>query len=467
MVQEQSTPRVVALPLPAVEAEAASWAADLRELAAQLGQHFARAESRQRAIAYLQGLVSPIERKNGWQLAEQAGERHPDNFQHLLNRATWSPDVVRDDLRTYVVQHLGDPQAVLIVDETGFLKKGTKSAGVARQYTGTAGKIENCQIGVLLAYASAKGRTLLDRELYLPKEWTADGTRCREAGIPDHIGFQTKPQLARIMLERALEAGVPVQWVTGDEVYGHDGKLRLWLESRPQAYVLAVPANESVWQGFVQLRVKPLVDRFATTAWRRLSAGDGTKGPRWYDWALVPLNSPLGPGWQRWLLARRRLEMPTEVAYYVVFAPETTPLQEMVRAAGSRWSIEECIEAAKGEVGLDEYEVRVWLAWYRHMTLAMFAQAFLTVVRTQARLEARQPGGTLAPAGLLPSETMAAATQALLPLTVPEVRRLLWQFALKREPSALHVLAWSYWRRRHQAKARYHHYQRRLKSLAA
>jgi SRSO17 transposase len=183
----------VALPLPAVEAEAASWAANLRELAAQLGQHFARAESRQRAIAYLQGLLSPIERKNGWQLAEQAGERHPDNFQPLLNRATWSPDAVRDDLRTYVVQHLGDPHAVLIVDETGFLKKGTKSAGVARQYTGTAGKIENCQMGVLLAYASAQGRTLLDRELYLPKEWTADGTRCREAGIPDTIEFRTKP----------------------------------------------------------------------------------------------------------------------------------------------------------------------------------------------------------------------------------------------------------------------------------
>ena len=315
MVQEQSTPRVVALSLPAVEAEAASWAADLRELAAQLGQRVARAESRQRAIAYLHGWLRPIERKNGWHLAEQAGERHPDNFQHLLNRATWSPDAVRDDLRTSMVQHLGDPQAVLIVDETGFLKKGTKSAGVARQHTGTAGKIENCQIGVLVAYASAKGRTLRDRELYLPKEWTADGTRCQEAGIPDHIGFQTKPQLARVMRERALEAGVPAQWVTGDAVYGHDGKLRLGLESRPQAYVLAVPANESVWQGFVQLRVKPLVDRFATAAWRRLSAGDGTKGPRWDDWALVPRNSPPCPGWQRWLLARRSLEMPTEVAY--------------------------------------------------------------------------------------------------------------------------------------------------------
>src|SRR5262249_9152027 len=275
MVQDQSIPGVVALPLPVVEAEVASWAADLPEVAAHIGPRFARAESRQRAIAYLQGLLSPIERKNGWQLAEQAGERNPDNFQHLLNRATWSPDAVRDDLRAYVVQHLGDPQAILIVDETGFLKKGTKSAGVARQYTGTVGKIENCQIGVLLAYASAKGRAFLDRELYLPKEWTADGTRCREAGIPDNVGFRTKPQLAGVMLERTVEAGVPAQWVTGDEVYGHDCKLRLWLESRPQAYVLAMPANESVWQGFGQPQVKSLVDRLAIGAWHRLSAGDG------------------------------------------------------------------------------------------------------------------------------------------------------------------------------------------------
>jgi SRSO17 transposase len=202
MVQDQSAPRVVALPLAVVEAEVASWATDLPEVAAHIGPRFARAESRQRARAYRRGLLSPIERNNGWQLADQAGERHPDNFQPLLNRATWSPDAVRDDLRASVVQHRGDPQGILIVDESGLLRKGTKSAAVARQYAGTAGKIENCQSGVLLAYASAKGRTLLDRELYLPKAWTADGTRCREAGIPDNIGFQSKPQLARALLER-------------------------------------------------------------------------------------------------------------------------------------------------------------------------------------------------------------------------------------------------------------------------
>jgi SRSO17 transposase len=393
MIQSKRIPRVEEPSLPMVQAEVTRWVSQLTEIAERFGPRFARAESRQRALAYVRGLLSPIERKNGWQLAEQAGERHPDNFQHLLNRATWSAEAVRDDLQRYVSESLGDPQAVLVVDETGFLKKGTKSAGVARQYSGTAGKIDNCQIGVFLAYASPKGRTWLDRELYLPQEWLADQDRCQAAGIPAAVKFQTKPQLAQVMLERALAAGVPAKWVTGDEVYGHDRKLRLWLECWPQAYVMAVPANEPVWQGFQQLRVQALIAPLAADAWQCLSAGDGAKGPRLYDWALVPLNPPLTPGWSRWLLARRSLEAPTALAYYVVFAPEPTPLDEMVRAAGSRWSIEECIEATKGEVGLDQYEVRLWSAWYRHITLALFAHAFLTVVRAQAQLAACEKGG--------------------------------------------------------------------------
>jgi SRSO17 transposase len=393
MMQGKRIPRGEGPSLPVVQVEVARWATKLTEMAKRLGPHFARAESRQRALAYVQGLLSPIERKNGWQLAEQAGERHPDNFQHLLNRSLWSADALRDDLRRYVSEALGDPQAVLIVDETGFLKKGTKSAGVARQYSGTAGKIDNCQIGVFLAYASPKGRTWLDRELYLPQEWLADPERWQGAGIPATVTFQTKPQLAQAMLERALAAGVPAKWVTGDAVYGHDRKLRLWLESWPQAYVMAVPANEPVWRGFQQLRVQGLIARLTADAWQRLSAGDGSKGPRLYDWAVIPLNPPLTPGWCRWLLARRSLEAPTELAYYVVYAPEHTPLAEMVRVAGSRWSIEECLEATKGEVGLDQYEVRLWSAWYRHITLALLAHAFLTVVRAQAELEAHEKGG--------------------------------------------------------------------------
>lgn len=244
-----------------------------------------------------------------------------------------------------------------------------------------------------LAYASAKGRTWLDRELYLPQAWLAVQDRCQAAGLPATVKFQNKPQLAQVMLERALTAGVPATWVTGDEVYGRDRKLRLWLASWPQAYVMAVPANEPVWQGFQQLRGQALSAPLAADAWQRLSTGDGAKGPRLYDWALVPLNPPWTRGWCRWLLARRSLEAPTALAYYVVYAPEPTQLAEMVRAAGSRWSIEECIEATKGEVGLDQYEGRLWAAWYRHITLALFAHALLPVVRAQVELEAQEKGG--------------------------------------------------------------------------
>ena len=227
----------------------------------------------------------------------------------------------------------------------------------------------------------------------LPQEWLADQDHGQAAGVPAAATFQTKPQLAQVMLERALTGGVPAKWVTGDEVYGHDRKLRLWLEGWPQAYVMTVPANEPVWRGFQQLRVQALITSLAADAWQCLSAGEGAKGPRLYDWALVPRNPPLPPGWGRWLLARHSLEAPTELAYYVVYAPEPTPLDEMVRAAGSRWSSEACSDATTGEVGLDQDEGRLWSAWSRHITLALFAHAFLTVVRAQAELEAHEKGG--------------------------------------------------------------------------
>jgi SRSO17 transposase len=300
---------------------------------------------------------------------------------------------VRDALRRYVCESLGDPQAVLIVAETGFLKKGTTSAGVARQYSGTAGTIDTGQMGVFLGYASPTGRTGLDREWYLPQAWLTDPERCQGAGMPATITCQTTPQLAHALLERALAAGVPAKWVTGDAVYGHDRQWRVWLESWPQAYVMAVPANEPVWQGVQPLRVQGLSARLAANAWQRLSAGDGAKGPRLYDWAVIPVNPPLTPGWCRWVLARRSLETPTDLADDVVCAPESTPLVEMVRAAGSRWSIAECIEATTGEVGLDQYEVRLWSAWYRHLTLALFAHAVRTVIRAHAQREAQDKGG--------------------------------------------------------------------------
>ena len=353
----------------------------MADVARRLAPYFARSQSRHRAQAYVQGLLSEAERKNSWQVAEVCGESTPYGFQYLLSRADWDADAVRDELRFYVIQHLGDPNGVLVLDETGFLKKGEHSAGVARQYSGTAGKVENCQIGVFLSYASPLGHALLDRELYLPKAWSDDGERCRQGGIPADRPFATKPQLARQLLARAFAAGVPAQWVTGDSVYGDDRRLRLWMEDRRQPYALAVSGKEYVWLGSQQRQVKTILANLPPAGWTRLSAGDGAKGPRWYDWCWLPLAAPLAPDWRRWLLVRRSISTPTELTAYVVFAPHATPLQEVVRVAGSRWTVESGFEEAKGEVGLDQYEVRSWTAWYRHITLAMWALALLTVMR--------------------------------------------------------------------------------------
>jgi SRSO17 transposase len=372
----------------------------LTDIERRLAPYFERAEPRQRAMAYLRGLLSPAERKNSWQLAEVSGDTTPYGFQHMLRRALWDPEAVRDELRHYIVQHLGDPDAVLVLDETGFLKKGRHSAGVARQYSGTAGKVENCQIGVFLGYAGQLGHTLLDRELYLPQEWITDRARCWQAGIPDERGFMTKPQLAQHMLTRAFGAGVPAKWVTGDSVYGDDRRLRMWLEGQPQAYVLAVSGKEYVWLGGQQRRVNTILTALPEDGWTRLSAGDGTKGPRWYDWRWLPLAEPQEPNWRRWLLVRRSVSAPQELQAYVVFALQQTALTEVVRVAGTRWTIESGFEAAKGEVGLDHYEVRSWTGWYRHITLAMWALALLTVLRAgYVALEALKKSLQVSPPG--------------------------------------------------------------------
>jgi SRSO17 transposase len=353
----------------------------LADMARRLAPHFARSQSRQRVMAYLRGLLSEAERKNSWQVAEACGDPNPYGFQYLLNRADWDADAVRDELRTYVIQHLEDPNGVLVLDETGFVKQGRHSAGVARQYTGTVGKVENCQIGVFLGYASPLGQGLVDRELYLPQEWTNDPERCRQAGIPEDRGFATKPQLARQLLARAFAAGIPAPCVTGDCVYGDNRGLRLWLEARPQAYVLAVSGKEDVQLGGQQRQVKTILAALPEESWTRLSAGNGTKGPRWYDWRWLPLAQSSEPGWRRWLLVRRSISTPTELQAYVVFALPATTLETVVRVAGSRWTIESGFEAAKGEVGLDHDEVRTWTGWYRHITLAMWALALLTIIR--------------------------------------------------------------------------------------
>jgi SRSO17 transposase len=348
---------------------------------------FARSDALSRAMSYLAGLLSPAERKNSWQLAEQSGHPNPYGFQHLLGRADWNPDALRDRLRTYVTDYLADPDAVGVIDETGFLKKGRHSAGVARQYSGTAGRIENCQIGVFLAYASAHGHTLIDRELYLPREWTDDRERCRHAGIPDEREFATKPELARQMLERAFEAGVALAWVTGDSVYGDARALRGWLEERKQAYVLAVSGKETVWLREEQQQIKTILAELPSAGWERLSAGVGSKGPRVYDWLRLEVSEPAQAGWKRWLLIRRSISDPSELTGYIVFARAQTSLTELVRVAGTRWTVEESIQTAKGEVGLDHYEVRSFSGWYRHMSLAMWAAAFLSVIREETGAE--------------------------------------------------------------------------------
>jgi SRSO17 transposase len=368
-------------------AEIASWSAGLDGLHARIARRFCRAEARERAKRYLAGLLDRVERKNGWQLAEHLGEAGPQGVQRLLNAADWDVDAVRDDLRAYVTEHLGNAAGVLIVDETGFLKKGTKSVGVQRQYSGTAGRIENCQIGVFVGYASSQGRAFLDRELYLPQEWVRDPARRDEAGVPPHVSFATKPQLAQQMLARAFTAGVPAAWVSGDEVYGDDGAFRRWLVEENHPYVLAVSAHHPVWHAGTQERAERLIAGLPPETWAPLSAGTGSQGERLYDWACVQVPYESAAGTAHWLLARRSLSDPTEVAYYRVFAPTDTPVAEMVRVAGMRWAIEASFEDAKGAVGLDHYEVRKWTAWYRHVTLALLAHAYLEVTRLHATAE--------------------------------------------------------------------------------
>src|SRR3954452_17601150 len=360
------------------------WGHRLDAVARLIGARFARSETRARVGAYLVGLLAPVQRKNSWQLAEQIGDADPYGVQHLLGRSDWDPEEVRDDLRAFVVESLGDPDAVLILDETGFLKKGTHSAGVARQYTGTAGRIENAQVGVFLAYASRHGAAFLDRALYLPGEWTDDPGRCLAAGIPEGTAFATKPALAKAMLGRAFAAGVPAAWVTGDEVYGSDGGLRRWLEGQRRPYVLAVRANQYVWSGFGQATVAALAKALPKRPWRRITIAAGSKGPRRYAWAWLVINSDLGPSWRRWLLVRKSLDDPEDLAYYIAAGPGRTTLTRLAVTAGARWSIEGGFESAKQESGLADYEVRSWTGWYRHVTLSLLAQAVLAAVRKLA-----------------------------------------------------------------------------------
>jgi SRSO17 transposase len=364
--------------------EIQGWHAGLDALHARIAHRFHRAEVRERAKRYLVGLLGRVERKNGWQLAEYLREAGPQGVQRLLNKARWNADEVRDDLRAYVIEHLGASEGVLIVDETSFPKEGTKSVGVKPQYCGRTGEIENCQVGVFLAYASSRGSSFLDRELFLPEDWVQDQGRRIEAGVPYSIDFAKKADLARAMLERAFAAGVPESWVTGDAQYGEDTELRRWLERQERSYVLAVKSSHPIWQDGQQVRADCLVSTVPAGDWALIRAGAGSEGNATYEWARVRLPYACADGMAHWLLLRRNPRSPTGLGCFRVYGPEETPLAEMVRVAKLRWSIEESFQDAKGTVGLDQYEVRKWDAWYRHITLALLAHAYLEVIRFHA-----------------------------------------------------------------------------------
>jgi SRSO17 transposase len=374
------------------EATGAAWAREVKAIHGRVRARLSRAEPRRRLRAYLEGLVSSVERKNSWQLAEQAGEPTPTGMQRLLAGATWDAEAVRDELQAYVVEQLGDPEAVLILDETGFPKQGSHSVGVARQYSGTTGRRENQQIGVFLAYAGRQGCALIDRALYLPETWAADRERRAAAGVPETVAFATKSELAQAMLAHAFAAELPTAWVVADTVYGGE-ELRRWLAEQDRRYVLAVPCTHAIWSAGEPIEAQTLAADLPETAWMRLSAGEGSQGPRWYDWACLALPYAAHSEWAHWLLARRSVRDPSERAYYRVYAPADTSPLEMVGVAGRRWCIETAFEEAKGLVGLDHYEVRRWEGWHRHITLVLLAYAALVVTRATVAAAATEKGG--------------------------------------------------------------------------
>ncbi|MFI5753560.1 IS701 family transposase, partial [Streptomyces sp. NPDC051644] len=311
----------------------------------RIAGRFARIEPRRRVRSLVLGLLSDLPRKNCWTIAEWADEKTPVGMQHLLGRAKWDADQVRDDVREYVVEHLHDDQAVLVVDETGDVKKGTATVGVQRQYTGTAGRIENAQVAVYLVYAGRRGHAAVDRELYVPRSWTTDPDRCRAAGLGEEPAFATKPELAARMVARFLDAGHRAAWVAGDEVYGGNPKLRTILEERGTGYVLAVACSHEVTTGAGKFRAATLAKKVPKRAWQKLSAGTGAKGHRFYDWAAIDLADPC-PGSRQLLIRRNRST--GELAYYRCYSPAAVPLAELVRVAGSRWQVEEFFQAGKG-----------------------------------------------------------------------------------------------------------------------
>jgi SRSO17 transposase len=420
-----------------------AWDAELESLVAVIAGRFARPEAAGNAADLVAGLMSDLERKNCWTIAEHAGHQSPDRLQHLLSRAVWDADAVRDDLRGYVAGRLLAPgeQGVLVVDETGDLKKGDHTVGVQRQYTGTAGRVENAQVAVYLTLAGTRGHTFIDRALYLPKSWDEDPRRRRDAGVPDHVTFATKPALAADMITRAVTGGVTAGWVTGDEVYGACPTLRAAIRHQQIGYVLAVASNHRATQVGAGEPDTAADIALTTHNWQRLAAGTGSKGLRYYSWTRAAIEPEPASGGHHWILIRRN-DTTGEIAYYRCWHPNPVTLAELVAVAGKRWRIEENFQTAKGHVGLDQHQVRTWSSWHRWVTLSMAAHALLTIVAANTR------------------DTDTTHTSGLIPITLAEIRRLI-QATRQRLQPLTHTLTWSHWRRRHQHRAQQAHYRHR------
>ncbi len=431
----------------------ARWRVLFDELMFGVAARFARVEPRRTARDFVAGLLSPVERKNCWWLAEHAGHADPQAMQRLLRTAVWDADGICDDLRTFVAAQLGRPGGVLICDETGFLKKGAGSVGVQRQYSGTAGRIENSQLGVFLSYASPLGRALIDRRVYLPRSWTDDPQRCAAAGVPADVGFATKPELALEMIAGAVTAGMPAAWAAADEAYGDNGAFRAGVAKLGLGYVLAVSCTHRIpaWPGGKRrLRADRIAAVLPAGAWHRVSAGTGAKGPRWYDWAWVSAHQT-----GHSLLIRRGST--GELAFYRCWSPVPVTLATLVHVAGTRWAVEEQFQAAKSQVGLDHYQVRTWTGWHRFTALAMLALAFLMACTTAAPAPLADPWHHARHGG--PIALTAAEIRRLFNGLVIAPLRTQMTIPLRAVSEIQH---WSAWRRHHQGQARQSHYQHRL-----
>lgn len=470
-----------------VDAGFGVWSGWWDMVAAVIAAVFAQARSRFVALDYLRGLLAVTERRSCWQLAELAGHATPGRMQALLGAYRWDAGALVERLRGFLVERLGDPQAVLAIDETAEIKKGTATVGVARQYAGITGQVENCQTAVFLAYVTSRAHALMDFALYLPKTWAGDLARRADAKVPEHVRFATKPQLGIDLLRRAADAAVPFAWVVADEVYGRARALRAWVESIGKGYVFAVPVDFTVRRHRLDppCTVRDLAGALPAAAWQEYSCGPGCKGHRYYQWAWVATESSCHQ-----VLMRRHPEHPDKITFFFVFVPaaRAVTLATIITVAGRRWPVEECFQQGKGQVGLDQHQVRTWQAWHRHTALAITALALLAVATMR---EAPGPSNPNTPAVKEPTptgrqhheSTMAEQPErwrdsaplpthahqpppddhGMIRVTVPEARRLLNLAAHTLTTTATQFyLAWSDWRRRHQARARWHHYRTRL-----